>query len=315
MNYLNNFNPNLIKRRGTPQLGGHTSLLNRNQSGGPIKIKNNKNYNNYISNNNSGINNNHYNNHANRKKPTTPDLNLNHRQKHDFLDINSNNENNNSNNNINHNKYNKYNNMNLNNNNNYNINNRANNTMPNGFGLTGGPNNYKKNTSNNSPAMTRPSTAPHKDKDKMNMKNNKNNYQNNNYGRIPFKHNQRPSSAGGKNKNMYNNYNNNRIGIGLGKNMSNSNMNTKNRKKKLINEINKRLSTPQINSSSNSNMMGFNNNINVNYGNNDNLRPKLNHAKNRMPSPMIKSSNNYKRPPLPNKNRNKIRTNKSDKFN
>ena len=64
-------------------------------------------------------------------------------------------------------------------------------------------------------------------------------------------------------------------------------------------------------------MMGFNNNINVNYGNNNNnnLRPKLNQAKNRMPSPMIKSSNNYKRPPLPNKNRNRIRTNKSDKFN
>ena len=91
-------------------------------------------------------------------------------------------------------------------------------------------------------------------------------------------------------------------------------MNTKNRKKKLINEINKRLSTPQINSSS-SNMMGYNanNNMNNNYGNN--LRPKLNQAKNRMPSPMIKSNNNYKRPPLPNKNRNRIRTNKSDKFN
>ena len=39
---LNNFNPNLIKRRGTPQLGGHTSLLNRNQSGGPVKKENNK---------------------------------------------------------------------------------------------------------------------------------------------------------------------------------------------------------------------------------------------------------------------------------
>ena len=92
-------------------------------------------------------------------------------------------------------------------------------------------------------------------------------------------------------------------------------MNTKNRKKKLINEINKRLSTPQINSSNN-NMMGFNNNnINNGYGNNNNLRPKYNPAKNRMPSPMIKSSNNFKRPPLPNKNKNRIRTNKSDKFN
>ena len=172
------------------------------------------------------------------------------------------------------------------NNNNYNFNNRANNTMPNGFGYTGGPNNYKK-SNNNSLGMTRPSTAPHKDKEKL-IKNNKGNYQNN-YGKIPFRHNQRPSSAGGKNKNMFgnnynNNMNNNRIGIGLGKNLSNANMNTKNRKKKLINEINKRLSTPQINSS-NANMMGFNNNINNNYGNNNNLRPKLNQAKNRMPSP------------------------------
>ena len=85
-------------------------------------------------------------------------------------------------------------------------------------------------------------------------KNKINNYQNNNYGRIPLRHNQRPSSAGGKNsKNLYNNnynnnMNNNRGSIGLGKNLSNANMNTKNRKKKLINEINKRLSTPQINS-------------------------------------------------------------------
>ena len=119
--------------------------------------------------------------------------------------------------------------------NSYNFNNRANNTMPNGFGYTGGPNNYKKNSSNNSSGITRPSTAPHKDKEKM-IKNNKNNYQNNNYGRMPLRHNQRPSSAGGKNKNLYgNNYNNNinnRIGIGLGKNLSNANMNTKNRKKK-----------------------------------------------------------------------------------
>ena len=307
---LNNFDPNLIKRRGTPQLGGHTSLLNRNQSGGPVKIKNNNKYNNYLVNNNPGINNH---NHQNKKKPTTPDLNLNHRQKHDFMDINSNNINN-TNGNINSNKYKYSNNTNINS---YNFNNRANNTMPNGFGYTGGPNNYKKNSSNNSSGITRPSTAPHKDKEKM-IKNNKNNYQNNNYGRMPLRHNQRPSSAGGKNKNLYgNNYNNNinnRIGIGLGKNLSNANMNTKNRKKKLINEINKRLSTPQINSSS-SNMMGFNanNNMNNNYGNN--LRPKLNQAKNRMPYPMIKSNNNYKRPPLPNKNRNRIRTNKSDKFN
>ena len=301
---LNNFNPSLIKRKGTPQLGGHTSLLDRNQTTGPIKIKNGNKYNNnYIGNNNS-INN--HNNHNQKKKPTTPDLNLNHKQKHDFIDLN-----NNTNSNINNHKY-KYNgNMNINS---YNFNNRANNTMPNGFGYTGGPNNYKKSNTN-SLGMTRPSTAPHKDKEKLIKNNNKANYQNG------LKHNQRPSSAGGKNKNLYgNNFNNNinnnnnRIGIGLGKNLSNANMNTKNRKKKLINEINKRLSTPQINSSNpNSNAFGFNNNMNNNYGNNNNFRPKLNQAKNRMPSPMIKSNNNYRRPPLPNKNR--IRTNKSDKFN
>ena len=300
---LNNFNPSLIKRKGTPQFGGHTSLLDRNQTSGPVKIKNGNKYNNnYIGNNNN------INNHPQKKKPTTPDLNLNHRQKHDFIDIN-----NNTNGNMNNHKY-KYNgnNMNINS---YNFNNRANNTMPNGFGYTGGPNNYKK-TNTNSLGMTRPSTAPHKDKEKIMKNSNKANYQNN-FGRMNLKHNQRPSSAGGKNKNIYgnnyNNMNNNRIGIGLGKNLSNANMNTKNRKKKLINEINKRLSTPQINSSnSNSNMIGFNNNIN--YGNNNNnLRPKINQAKNRMPSPMIKSNNNYRRPPLPNKNR--IRTNKSDKFN
>ena len=302
---LNNFNPNLIKRKGTPQLVGHTSLLDRNQPSGPVKIKNGNKYNNNYIINNNGIN-----NHTQKKKPTTPDLNLNHRQKHDFIDIN-----NNTNGNMNHHKY-KYNgNMNINS---YNFNNRANNTMPNGFGYTGGPNNYKKSNPN-SLGMARPSTAPHKDKEKLIKNSTKSSYQNN-YQRMGLKHNQRPSSAGGKNKNMYgnnfnNNINNNRIGgLGLGKNLSNANMNTKNRKKKLINEINKRLSTPQINNSnSNSNMMGFNNNMNNNYGNNNNFRPKINQAKNRIPSPMIKSNNNYRRPPLPNKNR--IRTNKSDKFN
>ena len=62
---MNNFNPNLIKRRGTPQLGGHTSLLNRNQPNGPVKIKNSNKYNN----NNYIPNNNH--NHPNKKKAKT----------------------------------------------------------------------------------------------------------------------------------------------------------------------------------------------------------------------------------------------------
>ena len=267
---LNNFNPNLIKRRGTPQIGGHISLLNRNQVGGPIKIKNN--------NHNNKYNNNMNCNHIKQRKPTTPDLNLNHKQKNinnNFININNIHSNNNKNKyNVNHNQSNNYN----------NFNSRASNTMPNGFGYSG-PNNYNKK------GIIRPSTAPHKDK---NIKNN--NKINNNMPKPQLRHNQRPSSAGGKNKNM----NNERVGLGIGKNMSNANLN-KNRKKKLGLEMNKRLSTPQINSNNN---MGYNNNIN-----NNGISNKFNQSKNRMPSPMIKS-NNYKRPPLPN-NKNRLYNNKN----
>ena len=91
---------------------------------------------------------------------------------------------------MNNHKY-KYNNNNMNINS-YNFNNRANNTMPNGFGYTGGPNNYKKSNTN-SLGMTRPSTAPHKDKEKMVKNNSKTNYQNN-FGRMNLKHNQRPKT-------------------------------------------------------------------------------------------------------------------------
>ena len=65
--------------------------------------------------------------------------------------------------------------------------------------------------------------------------------------------------------------------------------------------MNKRLSTPQINSNNN---MGYNNNIN-----NNGISNKFKQKKNRMPSPMIKS-NNYKRPPLPN-NKNRLYNNKN----
>ena len=177
------------------------------------------------------------------------------------------------------------------------------NTMSNGFGYTG-TNNYNRKM-----GIQRPSTAPHKDKDKG--KNN-NKITNNGYhfgggSKIPTgnknerinKYGKRPSSAGGKSKN--NNYGTNNSGIK--KNISNSNIN-KNGKKNLGNGIKKRLASPQINS--NSNNMGFNNNMN-------NMK-RYNPAKNRIPSPMIKS-HNYQRPPLPNSGRPRIRTNKTDKFN
>ena len=260
---LNNFNPSLIKRRGTPQSGG-TSLLNRNQPSGPVKIKNNNRFN------------------INSKKPTTPDLN--HYNNTGFID----------NNNI-HNRF-KYNHNTTNNSKSKEI---KNNTMSNGFGYSG-MNNYNRKI-----GIQRPSTAPQKDKGQNDNKTN-NGYNSrrsklnsgNKNDRV-IKYNQRPSSAGGKSKNLYGSNNN-----GTNKNINNVNIN-KNGKKNIGNGINKRLASPQIYSSSNS--MGFNNN------NNNNMKTKYNPAKNRIPSPMIKS-HNYKRPPLPNSGP-RIRNNKKDKFN
>ena len=184
----------------------------------------------------------------------------------------------------------------------YNTNNNKkdikNNTMSNGFGYTG-MNNYNRKM-----GIQRPSTAPQKDKsatgggnNKFNMNRN-NQYGNNNVNK-PIRYNQRPSSAGGKNKNGYsNNINRN----GIGKNFSNTNMN-KNGKKNMNIGINKRLASPQIYS-----------NNNMGYNNPNNIRTKFNPAKHRMPSPVIKSNNYGKRPPLPNSG-SRIPTNKSDKFN
>ena len=189
----------------------------------------------------------------------------------------------------------------------YNTNNNKkdikNNTMSNGFGYSG-TNNYNRKI-----GIQRPSTAPQKDKNASNMGNNKlninrNNHYGNNMGNKPIKFNQRPSSAGGKSKNDYG-YGNNINRNGIGKNLSNANMH-KNKKNNMGIGINKRLASPQIYSNNN---MGFNNNNNQN-----NIRTKYNPAKNRMPSPVIKSSNFGKRPPLPNSGP-RIRTNKNDKFN
>jgi hypothetical protein len=258
----NNYPPNKPLNNYNPNLiknKGNVSLLNRNKNGGPIKIKNN----NFINNINKN------------KKPTTPDLNS-HYNNMGFMDTN-------------HNRF-KFNNL---NNNKKDI---KNNTMSNGFGYTG-MNNYNKKMGNQ-----RPSTAPDKgDKPGMNTNNKLNNINRSNQfagNTKPIRYNQRPSSAGGKNKNGYaNNMNRN----GLGKNLSNNNMN-KNGKKHMGPGIGKRLASPQIYPNS----MGYNNQ--------NNMRSKYNPAKHRMPSPAIKSSNFSKRPPLPNSG-SRINTNKSDKFN
>ena len=189
----------------------------------------------------------------------------------------------------------------------YNTNNRKdmkNNTMSNGFGSS--VNNFNRKMG----GAQRPSTAPQKDKNSSkggnrNMNINRNNqYINNNTGK-PIRYNQRPSSAGGKNKNGFgygNNINRNEIG----NNLNNRNMN-KNKKNMGIG-INKRLASPQVYPNSNNNY-GLNNN---NYQNN--MKTKFNPARHRMPSPVIKSSNFGKRPPLPNSGP-RIRNNKNDKFN
>ena len=158
--------------------------------------------------------------------------------------------------------------------------------------------------------VQRPSTAPQKDKNSSNMGNNNklninrsNQFANNNVGK-PIRYNQRPSSAGGKNKNDFG-YANNINRNGISKNLSNANMN-KNKKNNMGIGINKRLASPQI--YPNSNNMGFNNN-----SHNNNLRTKYNPAKHRIPSPVIKSNLHGKRPPLPNSGP-RIRNNKNDKF-
>ena len=240
---INNFNPSLIRRKGTPQAG--TSLLNRNQSGGPVKIKNS----NYINNNINNYGNNY--NPKLTKKPNTPDLNR-------YNSTGMNNDN----------RMNKYN---TNNNNRFNP--TANSTMTNGFGYN---NNYSRKMGG---TLQRPSTAPHKDKDKNNVKNATANnfysgYDGNKRNNIK-KPMQRPNSAGGKNSKNFNNLN------------SNKNV------KKNGYGINKRLPSPQINSN--------------NMGNN----MKGIHTKPRGVSPMVKSSNFSKRPPLPNSTGSRIYTNKS----
>ena len=287
---LNNFNPDLIKKKGTPQTG-HT-LLNRNKSNleeGPVKIKKN----NYLKNVNSNSTNFNYNS---NKKPTTPDLN--HYSTTGFLSEN-----------------------------NYNTNNSMTKTSSSSiFGARGNSlqkNNKSngifgygtKNNNNNKFPIKRPATAPHKDKVKVPSKalNNKNYGISDKKPKIG-KFNQRPQSAEGKNnKNIYKNYNtannygNNGL-MGYNKNLSNSNMGgIINNKKYGINNIKNNLKNKRINSPIN---VG---NSNINTKNLFN-GSKYNNPKYRMPSPVVKQVNNIQRKNIIG-NGTKIGTNKMNNIN
>ena len=286
---LNNFNPDLIKKKGTPQTG-HT-LLNRNKSNleeGPVKIKKN----NYLKNVNSNSTNFNYNS---NKKPTTPDLN--HYSTTGFLSEN-----------------------------NYNTNNSMTKTSSSSiFGARG--NSLQKNNksngifgygtknNNNKFPIKRPATAPHKDKVKVPSKalNNKNYGISDKKPKIG-KFNQRPQSAEGKNnKNIYKNYNtannygNNGL-MGYNKNLSNSNMGgIINNKKYGINNIKNNLQNKRINSP-------------INVGNSKKKKKNLfngskyNNPKYRMPSPVVKQVNNIQRKNIIG-NGTKIGTNKMNNIN
>ena len=287
---LNNFNPDLIKKKGTPQTG-HT-LLNRNKSNleeGPVKIKKN----NYLKNVNSNSTNFNYNS---NKKPTTPDLN--HYSTTGFLSEN-----------------------------NYNTNNSMTKTSSSSiFGARGNSlqkNNKSngifgygtKNNNSNKFPIKRPATAPHKDKVKVPSKalNNKNYGISDKKPKIG-KFNQRPQSAEGKNnKNIYKNYNtannygNNGL-MGYNKNLSNSNMGgIINNKKYEINNIKNNLQNKRINSPIN---VG---NSNINTKNLFN-GSKYNNPKYRMPSPVVKQVNNIQRKNIIG-NGTKIGTNKMNNIN
>ena len=276
---LNNYNPKLIKHKGITHTD--SSLLNRNKNGGPIKIKNN----NYINNLS--------------KKPNTPDLNhYNYNPSQIPMTDNSNHNLQNQNPNTYKNNINVQNNK----------KDFKNDTMAQGWGFPL-KNNYNRKIASH---PVRPSTAPQKDKvhihnahnqipnNNINNKinpNRSNQFSNNNnkIGRF----NQRPSSAGGKGQNQGYGYANNMNRMGNKNNLN------KNKKNNINTGINKRLASPPI--FNNPNGIGFNGN------NQNNIKNKFNPAKNRMPSPVVKS-NIGKRPPLNNSGQ-RIHMNKSEKFN
>ena len=272
---LNNFNPNLMKKKEAQAPVSHT-LLNRNKSNleeGPIKIKK---YN-YIKN----LNNNHTEHNQSSKKPISSEFN--HYGTNGFSSEN---------------------------NNNYNSNHSLKKT--NSSSTLGAKTTFmKQNDSNsrifiydkknnvknkfNNNFIKRPATAPHKDKVKVPSGSiNKKNYKISDKKPKITKYNQRPQSAegGGKNKNMHKNYNTtnkliNNIngGMGISKNLSNSNVagEMNNSKDYRGNSIKNSLQNQGINSSINSGIVNI---YNKNYFGGSSVNPKY-----RMPSPMIKPTN------------------------
>ena len=279
---LNNFNPNLIKKKAIPQ-SGH-ALLNRNKSNleeGPVKIKKN----NYLKNLNNNITNYNYNYNSN-KKPNTPDYT--HYSATGFSPDN------NSSSNYNH-SMTKTNSSSI----------LGTRTGPlQKYGISSGifgygtknNNSIKNKFTNNS--IKRPATAPHKDKVKVpSGAINKKNYIIGDKKPKTGKFNQRPQSAEGKTKNINKNYNstNNHINnineiIGMNKNLSNSNMigNLNNIKNNLQN---KRISSP-----------GYPPKPNINNKNLFN-GTRYNNPKYRMPSPMIKTTNFQRKSGMVNGNK------------
>ena len=181
---LNNFKPNLIKRKGTPTAGHQTIKIN-NINNNPIKLKNS-----ILSN-------------TSFKKPSTPDMLINK----SMTMVRNNNYINSSglftsNSSINLNKSALFNNNKLKKFKNY-----------------GSVNNMTNNINN----LSRPSTAPHKGEKSEKEKNSKEKKRKqiihhiheskkgiNNYNKNAIKLNLRPSSAQGKNNNLNNNTNNNK---------------------------------------------------------------------------------------------------------
>ena len=283
---LNNFNPNLIKRKGTPT-AGHQSIKINNINNNPIKLKNN-----FLSN-------------GNYKKPSTPDMIIN--KSNTMVKNNNNNYNNNlfnSNSSTNLNKSAHYNNK-LKKLKNY-----------------GSLNNNNNNINN----ILRPSTAPNKgDKEKTSKDKKRkeiinhiheSNKEINNFNKNIFKMNLRPSSVGsGKNNNNLNNVNTNnkkRNDYESSKieNNNNSNINIINIGNKIELDFgNKykthlgkiRLGSPPVL-----------NNHRINLGNNN---IKYNLSKQRLPSPMIKSMNSNDKTFVNNINRSNTNYNSFNKNN
>ena len=267
---LNNFNPNLIKRKGTPTAGHQTIKINNINN--PVKIKNN-----II---------------MNFKKPSTPDM---------IINKSTTMVNNNS-----------YIGSKINNTNNlFNYGIKKNNHFNNNS-IHGNKNKKLKNYN----LMQRPATAPHKDKPTKekrstqimnNIEENKKGI--NNYNKNAFKANQRPASAGqGKNnhkdKDKMDNNNikystNNLNGFSIGKKIE---IDFGNKYKNSFSK--KRVASPQI---------PTNNKISLGNSNN----PKMNPAKYRLPSPMIKSGNLNGKALINNINRSNTsyNMNKSASFN